>query len=81
MLNVVQARDPAERDLVDGLKRRLFPGCLVDLPVKYWTRTTARAEDDAEPWVPFRRGGGVLDDYLGRERAMKSVILGSLHIR
>lgn len=87
VLNVVRARTARERALVESLRRRLFPGCLIDLPVRFWTRTTvpaapAEEEEEEEGSVPFQSGrGGVLEDYLGSERGLKSIILGSLHIR
>jgi hypothetical protein len=81
VLNVVKTSNGQERNHVETLRRRLFPGCLISIPVNYWTRTTTAAVEDEDPWVPYRPGGGVLDDYLGRERALKSIVFGSLHIR
>ncbi|KAJ9110340.1 hypothetical protein QFC20_002936 [Naganishia adeliensis] len=77
VLNVVKTSNVHEQNQVETLRRRLFPGCLLIIPVNYWTRTTTAAAEDEDPWVPYRRGGGVLDDYLGRERALKSIVLGS----
>jgi hypothetical protein len=73
-----------EKALVDALRRRLFPGCIIRLPVNYWTRTT-------EPLPPRDRESlatasdtsfrGVMDDYLRRERAIKTVVFASLKLR
>lgn len=77
VLNLVNATDERERRLLDILRRRLFPGCLISIPVKYWTRTTDEILASRND-TPSR---GVLDDYLRRESALKTVVFGSLHLR
>ena len=84
ILNIINPSTTEERRLIDDLRRKLFPGCIIHIPVKYWTRTSEPSAHDSGSVATGNRGGlfrGVMDDYLRRERAIKTVIFASLKLR
>ncbi|KAJ9123980.1 hypothetical protein QFC22_000771 [Naganishia vaughanmartiniae] len=79
VVNFLRSETEEEAWAVTKLQERLFPGCLIHIPVAQWFRTYESGSASRSPDEPPYRS--VMDDYLRREKAMKSVLFGALHLR
>ncbi|KAJ9092513.1 hypothetical protein QFC19_008727 [Naganishia cerealis] len=78
VVNIVKTDSMEEKRMIWDLKWKLCPNRLIHIPDFYWTRVIEASPYQNPEGSPDR---SVMDDFLRREKATKSVLFGSLQLR